>query len=55
VVASDAHRPDRPAVLTPALAVLAEAGVGGAEAFVGANPRALLRHGIAPPRAARAA
>jgi protein-tyrosine phosphatase len=55
VIASDAHRPARPSVLSAALAVLADAGVTGAEAFVGANPRALLRHGIAPARAVRAA
>jgi protein-tyrosine phosphatase len=47
VIASDAHRPSRPAVLSAALEALAAAGVARAEAFVGAGPRALLRHGIA--------
>jgi protein-tyrosine phosphatase len=55
VIASDAHRPSRPSVLSAALEVLAGAGVAGAEAFAGANPRALLRHGIVPQRAVRAA
>jgi protein-tyrosine phosphatase len=53
VIASDAHRPSRPAVLSAALAALD--GMPHAEAFVSANPRALLRHGIAPAHGARAA
>jgi tyrosine-protein phosphatase YwqE len=57
VIASDAHRPSRPAVLSAALDALAAAGIerAAAEAFVAANPRALLRHGIAADRGARAA
>jgi protein-tyrosine phosphatase len=53
VIASDAHRPSRPSVLSAALDALP--GIAHAEAFVSANPRALLRHGIAAPPAARAA
>ena len=55
VIASDAHRPLRPPVLSAALAALAAAGLSRAEAFVSAAPRALLRHGIAPAHGARAA
>jgi protein-tyrosine phosphatase len=55
VIASDAHRPARPPVLSAALDALAAAGVPRAEAFAGAAPRALLKHGIAPARGARAA
>ena len=57
VIASDAHRPSRPAVLSAAVAAVAADGVARdvAEAFVSATPRALLRHGIAPARPARAA
>ena len=53
VIASDAHRPSRPSVLSAALDALG--GVAHAEALVSANPRALLRHGIAAPSVARAA
>jgi protein-tyrosine phosphatase len=53
VIASDAHRPSRPSVLSAALAALD--GIPHAEAFVSANPRALLRHGIAAASGARAA
>jgi protein-tyrosine phosphatase len=55
VIASDAHRPSRPAVLSAALEVLARAGVARAEAFAGANPWALLRDGIGAAAPARAA
>jgi protein-tyrosine phosphatase len=55
VIASDAHRPSRPSVLSAALEALAAAGIASAEAFVSAGPRALLRHGIAAARGARAA
>ena len=55
VIASDAHRPSRPSVLSAALAVLADAGVTGGETFVGANPRALLRNGMQAAPVARAA
>jgi protein-tyrosine phosphatase len=57
LIASDAHRPARPPLLSAALdAVVADGTpVGAAEAFVSATPRALLRHGIAPARGARAA
>jgi protein-tyrosine phosphatase len=53
VIASDAHRPSRPSVLSAALAALP--GIADAEAFVSANPRALLRHGMRAAPAARAA
>jgi protein-tyrosine phosphatase len=53
VIASDAHRPSRPSVLSAALEPLA--GIPHAEAFVSANPRALLRHGMPAAPAARAA
>jgi protein-tyrosine phosphatase len=52
VIASDAHRPSRPAVLSPALEALP---VPHAEAFVSANPRALLRRGMPAAPVARAA
>jgi protein-tyrosine phosphatase len=57
VIASDAHRPTRPAVLSAALDALAAAGLPRerTEAFVSAVPHALLRHGIAPAHGARAA
>jgi protein-tyrosine phosphatase len=55
VIASDAHRPSRPSVLSAALEVLAGAGIACAEAFVASNPRALLRQGIARQRVVRAA
>jgi protein-tyrosine phosphatase len=58
VIASDAHRPSRPAVLSPAVDAVVAAGVPrtAAEAFVSATPRALLEHGIAAARSgARAA
>jgi protein-tyrosine phosphatase len=57
LIASDAHRPSRPPVLTAALAAVVAGGVPAhaAEAFVGATPRALLRRGIAPARRSRAA
>lgn len=53
VIASDAHRPSRPSVLSAALEALG--GIPHAEAFVSSNPRALLRHGIAALHGARAA
>jgi protein-tyrosine phosphatase len=48
VIASDAHRPRRGPSLTPALAVLAEAGVSAAaaERLVSQNPCALLERGL---------
>jgi protein-tyrosine phosphatase len=57
VIASDAHRPSRPAVLSAAVDAVVGDGMprGAAEAFVSTVPRALLRHGIAAPRGARAA
>ena len=57
VIASDAHRPRRPPVLSAALDALAAAGLprAEAEAFTGAVPRELLRHGLAPATGARAA
>jgi protein-tyrosine phosphatase len=57
VIASDAHRPSRPPVLSAALDALVAAGLPRAatEAFVSAAPRALLRHGIVPVPGARAA
>jgi protein-tyrosine phosphatase len=53
VIASDAHRPSRPSVLSAAIAALP--GLQDAEAFVNANPRALLRYGMPTAPAARAA
>jgi protein-tyrosine phosphatase len=53
VIASDAHRPSRPSVLSAALEALPE--IPHAEAFVSANPRALLRHGMPAAPVARAA
>jgi protein-tyrosine phosphatase len=57
VIASDAHRPSRPAVLSAALDALAAAGLPRerAEAFASTAPRALLKHGLAPAHGARAA
>jgi protein-tyrosine phosphatase len=57
VIASDAHRPTRPPVMSAAVEALAAAGVprAGAERFAAAAPRALLCEGIAPPARARAA
>ncbi len=57
MIASDAHRPRRPPVLSAALDALAAAGLprAEAEAFAGAVPRELLRHGLAPATGARAA
>jgi|SRR5215211_2072665 len=57
VIASDAHRPTRPPVLSAAVEAAIAAGVprAVAESSVSATPHALLRHGIAPPRGARAA
>ena len=57
LIASDAHRETRPPQLTAALAVLAEHGIARADAepFVSTAPRALLAHGIAAHRGARAA
>jgi protein-tyrosine phosphatase len=57
LIASDAHRPTRPPVLSAALAAVVAAGLprGDAEALVSAVPRTLLRHGIAPARGVRAA
>jgi protein-tyrosine phosphatase len=53
IIASDAHRPSRPSVLSAALAALD--GIPHAEAFVSANPRALLRDGMPAAPVARAA
>ena len=53
MIASDAHRPSRPSVLSAALEALA--GIPHAEAFVSSNPRALLRHGMPAAPVARAA
>jgi protein-tyrosine phosphatase len=53
VIASDAHRPSRPSVLSAALAELG--AIPHAEALVSANPRALLRDGIPAAPVARAA
>jgi protein-tyrosine phosphatase len=57
VIASDAHRPSRPPVLSAAVAAVVAGGVarGAADAFVGSNPRALLRRGIAAAPGVRAA
>jgi protein-tyrosine phosphatase len=62
VLASDAHRPSRGAMLTPALAELARHGVDptAAERLVREHPAALLREGLRAPgartaRVARAA
>ena len=57
VIASDAHRPARPPVLSAALAAVVADGTppDAAEALVSTVPRALLQHGLAAPRAARAA
>jgi protein-tyrosine phosphatase len=57
LIASDAHRPSRPPVLSGAVEAVIAAGMprGDAEALVSAVPRALLRHGIAPAEARRAA
>ena len=46
VIASDAHRVERPPRLSHALAVLAEHGIPGGEGFVADVPRALLEHGL---------
>jgi protein-tyrosine phosphatase len=50
VIASDAHRPTRGPVLTPAVAAVVAAGVAPevAERMVSATPNALLEHGHAP-------
>jgi protein-tyrosine phosphatase len=55
VIASDAHRPARGPMLSAALEVLLEHGVGAdaAERLVAGNPRALLHDGL--PAAARSA
>jgi len=57
LVASDAHRPSRPPVLSAALDALAAHGIPlrEAERFASAAPHALLAEGIAPLRGARAA
>jgi protein-tyrosine phosphatase len=57
LIASDAHRPTRPPVLSAAVEAVVADGVprAAAEALVSATPRALLRHGIATARGARAA
>ena len=57
VIASDAHRPARPPVLSAALAAVVADGTprDAAEALVSTVPRALLRYGLATPHAARAA
>jgi protein-tyrosine phosphatase len=57
VIASDAHRPSRPAVLSPAVDAVVAGGTAraAAEAFVSTVPRALLRDGIAAPDRVRAA
>jgi len=49
LIASDAHRPERPPRLTAALAVLADAGVPAERrSALAALPGALLEHGITP-------
>ena len=59
VIASDAHRPSRPSVLSAALEALGRPDARTAEAFVSSNPRTLLRRGMprrrsrAPPEAGR--
>jgi protein-tyrosine phosphatase len=57
VIASDAHRPSRPPLLSAAVDAVIAAGVPehAAEAFVSAAPRALLSDGLAPAQRARAA
>jgi protein-tyrosine phosphatase len=55
IVASDAHGPDRPPSLAPAVAVLREHGIEDAGRHAGAAPHALLRDGIRAPVRARAA
>jgi protein-tyrosine phosphatase len=55
VIASDAHRAERPPRLSEALAVLAQHGIQGGEAYVTDVPRALLEHGIGAAPAVRAA
>jgi protein-tyrosine phosphatase len=54
LIASDAHRPKRPPLLSAALAVLADAGLppDALEPLVSDVPRALLVRGIAPLRRA---
>ena len=46
VIASDAHRVARPPRLSEAVAVLAEHGIRGGEAYVAEGPRALLERGL---------
>jgi protein-tyrosine phosphatase len=48
VVASDAHRVDRPPRLREAVEVLRKAGVRDAERMASTTPVALLRHGLKP-------
>jgi protein-tyrosine phosphatase len=57
LVASDAHRPSRPPVLSAALDALVAHGIPreAAERFASAAPRALLAQGIAPLHGVRAA
>ena len=57
LIASDAHRASRPPVLEASIDALASAGLPRdvGEAFASTAPRALLRGGIAPAEAARAA
>jgi protein-tyrosine phosphatase len=55
LVASDAHGFTRPPRLTSALAELSACGVPDPERFAGRAPLALLEHGLARGRAARAA
>lgn len=57
LVASDAHRPSRPPVLSAAVDALIAHGIPPerAERFASIAPRALLAEGIAPQRDARAA
>jgi protein-tyrosine phosphatase len=57
LIASDAHRPARPPVMSAAVDALVAAGLPRpvAERFASAAPRALLRDGIAPVQGARAA
>lgn len=57
MIASDAHRPTRGPVLTPATAELVAAGLAPAdvERMVSATPRALLDDGLAVAELKRAA
>ena len=57
VIASDAHGPERPPVLSAALEAVVGDGTppAVAQALASSAPRALLRHGFEAPRASRAA